>query len=116
MKIPSNETNEFIEQIVVDFGLENDLIENDPTLKQALAKSKNLSSRIATKLFYSKKVKEAFESQKPISDVLVSAAISKITKDILNKEIDASQFSSVLQDKLKISTEVAEEISKKINL
>jgi hypothetical protein len=114
MKIPSSETSQLIEQLVLEYGLEKELIEKDPILKEKLGSSDDLANRIFTKLLFSKEAKKAMADKKPLSGVFVHSAICKIVKNILNNKINPSQLSLIMQNELKIPSEISNQISQKI--
>jgi hypothetical protein len=102
----------FIEEIVVKYDLEKDLIENDADLKNVLSKAKDMSDRVFLKFIYSNKIAN-YEKQNLILDI-PSMRLKNIINNLIDKKISINDLPALIQQDLKISPEISEKITEDI--
>ncbi|MDD3170176.1 MAG: hypothetical protein PHW71_00080 [Candidatus Pacebacteria bacterium] len=113
----SLETLNFIENVVVQYDLEKNLIENDPLLEKKLESAQNPEERRVVKFLYSQKIKEYLILKKPLEEISASIAIIKIIEKLINKEItfnDLDLFLKAAMEKLNIDSKTIKEVSQSI--
>jgi hypothetical protein len=111
----SSETLNFIENIVVRYGLEKNLIEGDPALEKKLQLAESPEERRVTKFLQSQKIKECFALKKPVEEMSASVAIAKLTEKLINKEIAFDDFGGLLKsalENLNIDSKTIGEVAK----
>lgn len=116
-KKPSLETLNFIENIVVQYDLEKNLIENDPLLEKKLQSAQTPEERRVVKFLHSQKIKEYLILKKPLEEISASIAIIKIIEKLINKEItfnDLGLFLKAAMEKLNIDPKTIKEVSQSI--
>lgn len=116
-KKPSTETFNFIEELVMQYDLEKNLLENDPLLAARIKLAKTPEERRVIKFLQSKKIKECLDFKKPLEEVSASVAIAKVVEKLINKEIAIDDLEKELKlslEKLNVEQKTIEEIAKKI--
>ncbi len=114
---PSTETLNFIEELVVQYDLEKNLVENDPLLKEWLESATTPEKKRVVKFLKSKKIKEYLALKKPLEEISASIAIAKVVEKLINKEITFDELEKELKlslGKLNINQKIIEEIAKRI--
>lgn len=104
-----NDLLSLIEEIVVKYDLEKDLIENDANLKNALSKAKDMSDRVFLKFTYSTRIADYEEQNLPLD--IPSIKLKNIINNLINKKISINELPKLIQQDLKISPEVSDKIA-----
>ena len=102
----------FVEEIMVKYGLEKDLIENDADLKKMLSEVKDIPERVFIKFFFSNKI-ENYEKQGLPVDI-PSIKLKGIIERLIDKKISLKDLPNIIQDELRITLEISEKISRDI--
>jgi hypothetical protein len=113
-KKPSIALQKFIEGLIADYGLEKDILIS-PALEKELGRAGSLKEKMFLKSVYDENIKKHLALKKPLEDVLPSFALYKIIEKTINKEVGLNEIKKLIEEKLKISPEQAEEISQKIS-
>lgn len=100
---------ELIEQIVIDYNLEN--YNTDFPLGKNLKNAKTPLERAALKIVFNNDIKKTFGLEKT---TLPSFIISKTVEKLINKECAYSDVKNILKEELKLSSEKIEGISQRI--
>jgi hypothetical protein len=104
----------FIEEVMMKYGLEDELIKGDSPLEKELSEVKNLYERFAIKFVFGQKIKQLRESGKSLEDILPSMKLKRILEKLINKKISFDDLPELIKNDLHTNQEVAEDISKSI--
>lgn len=113
MKTLSPEILDLIEDIVVQYNLEENLTIDDPKLKEKLSSAKTLQERRVFKFLYSKKFKEYIQSKKPLEEISAFIKLKKIIESLINKKLSFGDAKNKIKEVLPNQSS-AEEISSSI--
>ncbi|MFA5729804.1 MAG: hypothetical protein WC938_01030 [Candidatus Paceibacterota bacterium] len=102
----------FIEEIIIKYDLEKDLIENDSELKDALSKAEDIPERVFFKFIFSNKIANYEKQELPLD--IPSMKLKKIIEDLINKKESLSNLPTLIQENLKISPEISNKIAEEI--
>ena len=98
-----------VEEIMVKYDLEKDIIENDATLKNKLSGIKNYSERIFIKYLYSEKINNFI--QKNLTPDIPSVKLREIVEELIDKKISFGDLPNIIEKRLKISPDISKKIS-----
>lgn len=112
--ILNKEILSFIEEIMIKYGSENYLIEDDPLLKNKLSETKDLSERTVIKLIFGKKIKEQKMAGKSLEDILPSMRLKRILEELVNKKLSFKDLPELIKKELHTEQLIADEIEKLI--
>jgi|GEM_PF-2159800 len=104
----------YIEEIMIKYGFENSLIENDLLLKKKLDEVKNLSERASLKLIFGEKIKDQQRSGKSLEDILPSMRMKRILEKLINKKVSYDDLQALIKEALNTDGATAKEISESI--
>lgn len=104
----------FIEEIMMKYGLEDDLIKGDSLLEEELSEVKNLYERFALKFVFGKKINEQKRAGKSLEDILPSMRLKRILEKLINKKISYKDLPDLIKKDLHSDQATAEKISKLI--
>lgn len=99
----------FIEELMIKYGLEKELIENDVDLKSKLSQAKDIQERVFLKFTHSKEIENYEKQNIPIN--IPSVNLRKIIEKLINKKLPVDDLPSAIQENLKISPEMSKKIS-----
>ncbi|MFZ3054809.1 MAG: hypothetical protein WA091_02420 [Minisyncoccales bacterium] len=102
----------FVEEIMVKYGLEKELIENDAVLKDKLSQAKDAQERVFFKFTYSKEIDNYEKQNIPID--IPSVRLREVIEKLIDKKITIDNLPTVIQENLKISPETSKKISEEI--
>lgn len=102
----------FIEEIMIKYGLEKELIDNDANLKDMLSRSKDIRDRVFFKFLYSEKIYNYEKNGIPLD--IPSIKLKKIIEDLIDKKISLNNLPKLIQDNLNISPEISKKITEEI--
>jgi hypothetical protein len=113
-KFLSLEIENFLENIIFKYNLEEDFINRDSELKKNLEKITDPSERITTKLLYSKEINNYLDQKTPLENFIPSFMLNKITERLINNEFPIEKLKEELELKLKIPPSLSIEIAQKL--
>jgi len=104
----------FIEDIVLQHGLEKKLIAEDLLLKKKIEETADRSEWPIIKIFYGEKIRERMAKGEKVEDILPSAKLKNIIYDLIEKKLSYDNLPTLIEKELKISTEISKKISESI--
>ncbi len=102
----------FIEGLIVKYGLERELIENDPVLKEKLSGIEDYSDRVFIKFLYGEQLKNSIIKNIDIETPFT--ILKKIVDELISKKITTGELPQVLRERLKITSDMAGKIAEDI--
>ena len=104
----------FIEDIMIKYGLEDNLIEGDLLLEKKLSEINDLSDRAALKLLFGEKIKEQEMAGKSLEEILPSIRLKRIIESLVDKKTSYSDLPKLIKRDLDVDDIKANEISEAI--
>ena len=103
-----------IEEIMIKYGLEDSLIENDLLLKKQLSEAEDLSYRFTMKLIFGEKIKEQKMAGKSLEEILPSMRLKRIIESLADKKVSYEDLPKLIKKDLGVDDIKANEISEAI--
>ncbi|MFA5714158.1 MAG: hypothetical protein WC998_00275 [Candidatus Paceibacterota bacterium] len=110
----TKQTISFIEEIMIKYGLEDKLIENDALLKNKISGVEDLSERAVLKLLFGEKIKEQEMAGKSLEDILPSMRLKRILEKLVDKKISYKDLPGLIKSGLSTDQSMTDEIVKLI--
>lgn len=104
----------FIEEVMMTYGLEDGLINEDLLLKKKLSEVNSLSERASLKLLFGEKIKDQQKMGKSLEDILPSMKLKRILEKLIDKKISYSDLPNIIKIDLVVDDTIAKKISDSI--
>jgi hypothetical protein len=100
----------FIEEIMIKYNLEDDLVKDDFALQKQLSDKPDLSYRSVLKLLFGTKIKELRMAGKSLEEILPSVRLKTIIESLINKKSSYNELPGLIKKDLNLDDEKTNEI------